>query len=60
MTIDGLLKDEPYIYDLMFDPQEMRWGDESEVKKLLVEDPYGVIYGLVQTIKEMEKELGWR
>lgn len=60
MTIDELLKDEPYLYDLMFDPHEMRWGDKSEVRELLAEDPYGVIYGLVQMIKEMEKELGWR
>lgn len=58
MDVDELLKEEPEIYDLMYDPQEMEWDNmNNEVREILIKDPYGVIYGLMQHIKEMEAEL---
>ena len=58
MTVSELFKDEPYLYDLIYEPREDPSIEEMEM--IVARHPNDVIYGLVQRIKELEIQVGER
>ena len=52
MTVSGLFKEEPYLYDLMYDPRENL--SNKEIESMVARHPNDIIYCLVQRIKELE------